>query len=132
MAVDSIKAFSDPYYRYYKLKKDFAQVPAGAIFYHDEDDDHLGSISNGCLKLCWDPEGNAYHFIGGAVVLPSILKDDGKWFEEVEIERPQNEDERDEMIKRADILTHIERIKNSGMGKDKALEHLYNIVKYKL
>ena len=70
MAVSSIRAFSDPQYDYYELQQDLGGVvPKGAIFYHDENDDTYGSISEGCLKLCWTPNGDTYRLCGGTIVL---------------------------------------------------------------
>lgn len=56
-----IRAFSDPKYDYYELQHDLCGVvPKGAIFVHDKDDTANGSIAEGCLKLCWTPDGNVY------------------------------------------------------------------------
>ena len=57
----SIRAFSDERYDYYELMQDLGGiVPKGAIFIHDTDDTENGSITEGCLKLCWTPDGNVY------------------------------------------------------------------------
>lgn len=66
-----MKAFENDKYDYYELVKplglfqdsrgnDDYLVPKGAIFVHDTDDTERGSISQGCLKLCWTPGGNCY------------------------------------------------------------------------
>lgn len=55
-----IKALSDNKYDYYELVKDFGELKSGAIFVHDPDDTLYGSVANGCLKLCWDIDGNTY------------------------------------------------------------------------
>jgi len=58
---NSIRAFSDEKYDYYELMQDLGGiVPKGAIFVHDTDDTENGSIAEGCLKLCWTPNGNVY------------------------------------------------------------------------
>ena len=59
--VKGIRAFSDPKYDYYELMQDLGGIiPKGAIFVHDTDDTENGSTSEGCLKLCWTPDGNVY------------------------------------------------------------------------
>ena len=73
----SIRAFSDDRYDYYELttplgyvdNKDEFLVPARSIFVHDTDDHELGSIVNGCLKLCWTPDGNTYGSLCGGTVI---------------------------------------------------------------
>ena len=57
---NGIRAFSDDRYDYYELQKDFGPLKKGSIFVHDPDDRMYGSIAQGCLKLCWTPEGNCY------------------------------------------------------------------------
>lgn len=58
---NSIRAFSDEKYDYYELTQDLGGiVPKGAIFVHDTEDTKNGSIAEGCLKLCWTPDGNVY------------------------------------------------------------------------
>lgn len=79
-----IRAFSDPRFDYYELQVDLANiVPKGAIFVHDTEDRENGSIADGCLKLCWTPDGNCYYserlagsgLCGGTVVFHSSFKD---------------------------------------------------------
>lgn len=76
-----IKAFSNPGYDYYELQQDLAGlVPAGAIFVHDTDDHENGSAANGCLKLCWTPEGSCYmgakgSLCGGTIIFHAAFKD---------------------------------------------------------
>ena len=78
---DGIRAFSDARYDYYELQKDLEGiVPAGAIFVHDTDDHQNGSLSNGCLKLCWTPDGNVYFgsrtgLAAGSVILHTAFID---------------------------------------------------------
>lgn len=75
MAVNSIRAFSDPKYDYYELTKDFGILKAGTIFYHDPEDTVYGSIAEGCLKNCWTPSGGIFRglfghdIVGGSVIL---------------------------------------------------------------
>lgn len=81
MSVKAPRAFADGRFDYYELQQDLANiVPKGAIFVHDTEDDVYGSIADGCLKLCWTPNGNIYstesHGIcGGTIVLHSVFKD---------------------------------------------------------
>lgn len=73
--VKGIRAFSDPRYEYYELTQDLGGIlPRGAIFVHDTDDTVNGSPAEGCLKLCWTPDGNIYFgrnggISGGTVIL---------------------------------------------------------------
>lgn len=66
-----IRAFSDTRYDYYELQESLEYLlPKGAVFVHDTDDQENGSISQGCLKLCWTETGNCYGQIcGGTVIL---------------------------------------------------------------
>lgn len=72
-----LRAFSDDRYDYYELTTSLGYVnnkeewilPKGTIFVHDTDDHELGSISNGCLKLCWTPDGNTYGSLCGGTVI---------------------------------------------------------------
>ena len=88
MATNSIRAFSDPKYNYYRLTKDFGLLKAGTIFYHDPNDTLYGSLAQGCLKNCWTSdggcfEGNGISLAGGAVILHyEYVGTD--WFEKVE------------------------------------------------
>lgn len=69
-----IRAFSNPNYDYYKLMVDLeGLVPKGAIFVHDTDDSVRGSVAQGCLVLCWTPEGNCYCGSDGALVGGSVV-----------------------------------------------------------
>ena len=45
MAGNTIRAFSDPKYNYYKLTCDLSLLKAGTIFYHDPDDRIYGSVT---------------------------------------------------------------------------------------
>lgn len=73
-----MRAFSDSQYDYYELtqplglkkymhRTDDYILQKGAIFVHDKDDDKYGS-GEGCLKLCWTPEGNCYGYVGAGEV----------------------------------------------------------------
>lgn len=79
----SVRALVYPQYDYYRLTKDFGVLKAGTIFFHDPNDDVYGSVAQGCLKLCWTPDGGCYGGIcGGTVILHyDFAKTD--WFEEV-------------------------------------------------
>ena len=61
-----MKAFEDKGLNYYELMQPLGfngknyLIPDGAIFVHDIRDSVRGSIAEGCLKLCWTPEGNCY------------------------------------------------------------------------
>ena len=67
---DAIRAFSDTDYAYHRLTQDLTDLlPKGAIFVHDPNDSIYGSISEGCLKLCWTPDGNCYgNLCAGTVI----------------------------------------------------------------
>ncbi|WP_346935340.1 hypothetical protein [Clostridium sp.] len=54
------RAFSDCNVDYYRLNYDLEHVKRGSIFYHDKKDSIRGSLMEGCLKLCWTPDGNCY------------------------------------------------------------------------
>lgn len=70
-----MRAFEDNRYDYYKLLEPLGfycneyLIPDGAIFVHDTDDSDRGSISEGCLKLCWTPDGNCYGSLCGDTVI---------------------------------------------------------------
>lgn len=78
--VKGIRAFSLPQYDYYELLQDLGGVvPKGAIFVHDTDDDVNGSPAEGCLKLCWTPDGNVYYssktgVCGGTVIFHAAFR----------------------------------------------------------
>lgn len=69
MAANSIRAFSDPDYDYYELTRDLHPLEKGTIFYHDKNDGVYGSITQGCLKNCWTPDGNCYGGLCGGTVI---------------------------------------------------------------
>lgn len=70
MAAESIRAFTNDEYDYYRLTQDFGLLKRGTIFYHDPYDNVYGSIAKGCLKNCWTPDGNCYgELAGGTVIL---------------------------------------------------------------
>lgn len=71
---DAIRAFSDTCYEYYRLTQDLGGlVPKGAIFVHDPCDTVYGSISQGCLKLCWTPDGDCYHGSDGSLCAGTVI-----------------------------------------------------------
>lgn len=81
---NGIMAFSNPKYDYYELTKPIGCgyrgtkeiLPAGSVFVHDIDDHEQGSIAEGCLKLCWKPDGNCYGMLcANTVVLHAAFKD---------------------------------------------------------
>jgi hypothetical protein len=63
------RAFSDMNTDYYILQKDLGCLESGAVFYHDKSDSIRGSIGDGCLKLCWTPDGNCYGGLCGNTVI---------------------------------------------------------------
>lgn len=115
-----IRAFSDPNYDYYLLKKDIGHFKAGAIFVHDPDDNVYGSIANGCLKLCWTPEGGCYNMLAAnTIILHTWFTEDEDLFEHIGT---------DVLKFKTSVLSYIDRIKKSGMGKDKSLEYIQKFV----
>jgi hypothetical protein len=83
MSDNGIRAFSDMSYDYYELTQSIGLdnnnkeyiLPAGSIFYHDKSDSVRGSIGDGCLKLCWTPDGNCYGWIcGGSMAFHAAFK----------------------------------------------------------
>lgn len=81
---NGIRAFSNNKYDYYELTKAIGCryrgtktiLPAGSVFVHDIDDHEQGSIAEGCLKLCWKPDGNCYGMLcANTVVLHAAFKD---------------------------------------------------------
>lgn len=63
------------------------------------------------------------------MVLMRFVRDE-ELFELIQKAECEVEEEKSETIYRDDVLSHIDRIKNSGMGKIKALDSLYKIVKF--
>lgn len=65
-----MRAFQSNRYDYYELTQPLGfyrgdyLLPDGAIFVHDKDDSVRGSIAQGCLKLCYTPDGNGYGVFG--------------------------------------------------------------------
>lgn len=84
MAADSIRAFANPDYDYYRLTKDFGMLKAGTMFYHDPDDHVYGSLACGCLKNCWMPDGNCENMLCGGTVILHYDFSKTDWFEKVE------------------------------------------------
>lgn len=74
MDKNGIRAFSDASYNYYELQTNLGGiVPKGAIFVHDPDDHVYGSIAEGCLKLCWTPDGNCYHTADHGICANTVI-----------------------------------------------------------
>ena len=74
MDENGIRAFSNPTYDYYELQVDLGGiVPKGAIFVHDPDDTVRGSPAEGCLKLCWTPDGKCYRAEGGGICANTVV-----------------------------------------------------------
>ncbi len=72
--IKGIKAFSLPQYDYYELLQDLGGiVPKGAIFVHDTNDNVSGSPAEGCLKLCWTPDGDVYLGTKGGVCGGTVI-----------------------------------------------------------
>ena len=66
---EAIRAFSDNNEDFYRLTKDLGMLKAGSIFHHDRYDDIRGSVADGCLKLCWTPDGDCYGGLCGGTVV---------------------------------------------------------------
>ena len=68
MVID-MRAFENNKFEYYELTQPLGfngktyLVPDGAIFVHDTTDKVRGSIAEGCLKLCWTPDGSCYGYL---------------------------------------------------------------------
>lgn len=88
MDKEFIRAFSDPDYDYYRLKKPFGMLPAGTIFVHDPDDHMYGSPARGCLKNCWTPDGDCYGGLCGGTVFLHYDFVHTDWFEKAECSLP--------------------------------------------
>ena len=77
-----MRAFKDKKFDYYELTqplgftgKDYL-IPDGAIFVHDTTDKVRGSLADGCLKLCWTPDGNCYgRLCADTIVFHAYFKD---------------------------------------------------------
>ena len=67
MKLETVRAFSDSRYDYYRLTKPFGMLPVGTIFVHDPDDNMYGSPAQGCLKNCWAPDGSCYGGLCGGL-----------------------------------------------------------------
>ena len=83
---NGIRAFSDLNYDYYELLQDFGILEKGAIFVHDTEDEMYGSVAEGCLKLCWTPEGDCYSSLcANTVFLHYSFSEDKSFFKKVDI-----------------------------------------------
>jgi len=78
-------------YEYYILRKDIPGVAKGAVFYWDKKDSIRGSIGEGCLKLCWKPDGNCYSdnktnygLCGDTIIFHASSREDKRWFKKYE------------------------------------------------
>jgi hypothetical protein len=102
---NGIRALSDISYDYYELKRDFGSLKKGAIFVHDPDDDLYGSIAEGCLKLCWTPDGNTYSGLcANTIFLHYRFAEDGEIFKKINTDK--------EIMKRINKLEEeIKRLK---------------------
>jgi len=69
MTGQGIRALCDPRYTYYKLTQPFGLLTKGTIFYHDPLDNVYGSLAEGCLKLCWSPDGECQCGLAGGTVI---------------------------------------------------------------
>lgn len=74
--VRTMRAFVDERFDYYELNMPLGclengtyMLPRGAVFVHDTGDSVKGSIAQGCLKLCWTPEGGCY----GSLCADSVI-----------------------------------------------------------
>lgn len=88
MSIKSIKAFSSKKIDFYKLLKDLPTIDKGAVFYWDKYDNNAGSPAEGCLKLCWRPDGDCYTkgyqgYCGGTIILHADARLDKKWFKKI-------------------------------------------------
>jgi|SRR5690625_715472 len=65
----------------YILQQEAFGLPKGTIFVHDKEDNIVGSIAAGCLKLAWD-NGNCQEKApcGGTYILHASAKDNPNWF----------------------------------------------------
>lgn len=70
-----MRAFENRGYDYYELTQPLGfdgrdyLIPDGAIFVHDKNDSIRGSIAEGCLKLCYTPDGQCYGSLCGDTVV---------------------------------------------------------------
>lgn len=84
MKLETVRAFSDSRYDYYRLTKPFGMLPAGTIFVHDPYDNMYGSPAQGCLKNCQAPDGSCYGGLCGGTVFLHYDFVNTDWFEKVE------------------------------------------------
>jgi hypothetical protein len=73
-------------YDFYELLQDIPSIDVGAIFYWDKNDTVYGSVAEGCLKLCWTPNGNCYKgegncgLCGDTIIFHASARTNIKWF----------------------------------------------------
>ena len=85
-------------YNFYKLLKDIPGLNKGAIFYWDKDDKIYGSIGEGCLKLCWTPDGDCYNSLcGDTIIFHASVRNYDKWFKLIQTEYIETKEEIVEM-----------------------------------
>jgi len=78
------RALSNKKTKYYELLQNMPCVDKGAIFYWDKKDTVRGSISQGCLKLCWTPTGGCYSgFCADTFVLHADARGNKDWFRRI-------------------------------------------------
>lgn len=88
-----MRALKDKRFDYYELTQPLGfngknyLVPDGAIFVHDYTDKVRGSIAEGCLKLCWTPDGNCYGCLCADTVVFHAGFRDTDLFKKVDINR---------------------------------------------
>ena len=86
-----MKAFENRNGDYYRLKKNCLGLKPGAIFYHDKEDDKLGSIGAGCLKLCYDISGGCkYGPCGDTYILHASAAKDRDFLEKIDIKKEKD------------------------------------------
>ena len=115
---NGIRAFSNHKYDYYELTKPIGCgyrgtkkiLPAGSVFVHDIDDHEQGSIDEGCLKLCWKPDGNCYGMLcANTVVLHAAFKDSDMF---KIVQRGQNSKARELEEKLDTLESYLIKLKN--------------------
>ncbi len=116
-----LRAFSDKKYDYYELTQSLGLnnygiknyiLPKGSIFVHDRNDNRLGSIGNGCLKLCWTPDGSCYgDLCGGSMMFHALFKNTDLF------KLIQHSEEISEVQKLENLITDLESQLKSAKGQ---------------
>lgn len=124
-----LRAFSDDRYDYYALTrslgfnnsgygiKDYV-LPKGSVFVHDKNDSKLGSIGEGCLKLCWTQDGNTYGGLCGETVIFHAIFKDTDLFKLVQSAKPVDDIEK--------LKNTIENLKFELKKAEKELNNMLN------